>query len=231
MDGQVASGAGDINIRGQGNMRHWVVWLGAVVVIASASRHSVQASTGLQQGLAWSGTPAVSEAGHALARRVLESGGHGGLPFAIVDKRAALIVVYRGNGSLAGVSSALLGLTPGDHSAPGVGERAQQARLRISDRTTPAGRFESEPGHDLNGEALVWIDYDNALAIHRLRPAPLRERRPQRLASAHARDKRISAGCVVVPGAFYSNVVEPILGRSRGIVYVMPEDSAWQTLW
>ncbi|CAN5467625.1 hypothetical protein BH11PSE9_BH11PSE9_27470 [soil metagenome] len=38
--------------------------------------------------------------------------------------------------------------------------------------------------------------------------------------------KRISAGRVVVAVAFYEAVVEPLLGRSAGAVYVMPEDDA-----
>jgi hypothetical protein len=161
-----------------------------------------------------------------LAQRILASADHRGLPFAIVDKKTATLTVYLADGRLIGATPVLLGQTPGDRSVPGVGERAQSGQLRADDRTTPAGRFASEPGHNLAGEAIVWIDYPSALAIHRVRPGRSQERRVQGLASPDARDRRLSAGCVVVPEAFFDAVVRPVLGRGPGVVYVMPEVSA-----
>ena len=172
-------------------------------------------------------TPAATDALEpSLAQRILASADHRGLPFAIVDKMAATLTVYRADGRLVGTTPALLGQTPGDRSVPGVGERAQSGQLRADDRTTPAGRFVSEPGHNLAGEAIVWIDYPSALAIHRVRPGRSQERRVQGLASPDARDRRLSAGCVVVPEAFFDAVVKPVLGRGPGVVYVMPEVSS-----
>ncbi len=161
-----------------------------------------------------------------LAHRVLAARDNQQRPFAIVDKKNASLAVYDRNGSFVGTTTVLLGQTPGDHSMPGVGARTQSGQLKLGDRTTPAGRFDSEPGHNRSGEGVVWIDYGKALAIHRLRPGPTLERRAERLASVNVEDKRISAGCVVVPVAFYEAVVEPMLGRSAGVVYVMPEDEA-----
>jgi hypothetical protein len=161
-------------------------------------------------------------------QRVLADGSHEGLPFAVVDKHAATIHVFHADGRLAGRSSVLLGQTPGDHSVPGVGERAQTGRLTADDRTTAAGRFRSEPGRNKSGEAIVWLDYENALAIHRLRPGRGYDARAERLASADARLKRMSDGCVVVPEAFYDGVVAPVLGRGTGIVYILPETEPWQ---
>jgi len=97
------------------------------------------------------------------------------------------------------------------------------SRIPVADRTTPAGRFASEPGRNLAGEDVVWVDYDAGIAIHRLRPAAAHQARPERMASAGADDNRISAGCVVVPVAFYEEKVKPVLGRQRGVVYVLPE--------
>ncbi|QPF74345.1 L,D-transpeptidase [Roseateles sp. DAIF2] len=145
-----------------------------------------------------------------------------GRPFAIIDKKAARLYVFHADGRLAGASPALLGLARGDVSPPGVGQKVLSG-IPPGERITPAGRFDSEPGRNLKGEAIVWFDYEAALAIHRLRPAPAAERRPQRLASDEAEDKRISLGCVVVAGAFYDEVVAPLLGRQRGVVYVLPE--------
>lgn len=169
-------------------------------------------------------TDAASSAALAYAEHVRATGDHQALPFAIVDKLASRILVYRADGSLAGSSTVLLGRTKGDAITPGVGERTQSKQLRLADRTTPAGRFLSEPGHNASGEAVVWVDYDAAFAIHRLRPGPAWERRAQRMASDNLLDKRISAGCVVVPVAFYLDVVEPVLGQQKGVVYVMTED-------
>lgn len=155
-------------------------------------------------------------------RWVMAQGDNQGLPFVIVDKKSAHMFVFEANGRLRGASPALLGLTPGDHSIPGI-EQREVASLRADERTTPAGRFVSEPGRNLQGEAIVWFDYAAKLAIHRLRPAPSRERRPERLASATPDDNRISMGCVVVPVSFYETVVSPVLGKSYGVVYVLPE--------
>lgn len=164
----------------------------------------------------------------ALARQVMASGDNAGLPFAIVDKQAAMVLVFRQDGRLVDKSTVLLGATLGDHATEGVGYRTQTGQLRPEDRTTPAGRFPSAPGRNLAGEAVVWIDYDKGLAIHRLRPAPLWQRRPERMASPDPLLKRISAGCVVVPENFYDQVVHPMLGQGRGVVYVLPESSAWE---
>ncbi len=174
---------------------------------------------------------AAPQAAYELARRVLETGDHAGLPFAVVHKRAGLALVYHADGRLAGASRVLLGLTAGDLAAAGVGERTKNGTLRRSDLTTPAGRFESEPGRNLDGEPVVWIDYDSALAIHRLRHGATRTQRALQLASAKVGDKRASAGCVVVPEAFYDRVIGPVLGRGRGMVYVMPEHSSWRDMW
>ena len=113
--------------------------------------------------------------------------------------------------------------TIGDHTVEGVGERAQQGRVGKHERTTPAGRFESWPGRNHTGEHVIWADFDSAFAIHRLRPGPQYQDRVRRLATPTPRDNRASLGCVVVPVAFYLQQVEPLLGRSRSVVYVLPE--------
>ncbi|MES2940693.1 MAG: L,D-transpeptidase [Pseudomonadota bacterium] len=176
-------------------------------------------------GLAQAAVPAQDLAGDAgLVRRwVLESGDHRGHPFAVVDKKQARLYVFDTRGRLAGSTAALLGATRGDHIVPGVGERAQTGQVRADERTTPAGRFDAEPGVNNTGEHVVWADYASAFAIHRLRPGRALQARQLRLASPGAGDKRVSLGCVVVPVAFYRGVVEPMLGRSRSVVYVLPE--------
>ncbi len=156
---------------------------------------------------------------------VLGSGDAQGKPFAVVDKHAARIYVFHPDGRLAGHSTALLGSTVGDHTVPGVGARAQTGTIGPDERTTPAGRFEAAPGRNDKGEHVVWVDYASAFAIHRLRPGFAYQARASRLAAVHASGKRVSWGCVVVPVAFYQQVVERVLGQSRSVVYVMPEDA------
>ena len=145
-----------------------------------------------------------------------------GMPFAIVDKKDARVFVYDARGHLVGATRALLGMARGDHSVPGIGD-VPPARIPVADRTTPAGRFVTEPGENHLGEHVVWFDYGAALAIHRVRPDAARDARLQRLASGRPDAQRVSAGCVVVPVSFYEDVVRPTLGRRRGVVYVLPE--------
>ena len=170
---------------------------------------------------ATSASPSLATGQFAL--QVLATGDHLQQPFAIVDKRAALLTVFGVDGQLLGSSPVLLGRDRGDHSVPGVGDRAQTRQLRPGDATTPAGRFQSAPGHNNTGESVVWLDHGLALAIHRLRPGATLADRAKRLTAHHVGRKRISAGCVVVPVAFYERVVQPLLGRQPGVVYVLPE--------
>jgi hypothetical protein len=164
----------------------------------------------------------ASEDARQALRWVLQTADNRSLPFAIVDKKSARMFVFDADGRPGGASPALLGLSPGDGGLVSLVNRPVSG-LASEERTTPAGRFASEPGHNLNGEAIVWINYAAKLAIHRLRPADPRERRAERLASAAVDDNRISLGCVIVPVSFYETVIAPSLGKSRGVVYVLPE--------
>jgi len=144
------------------------------------------------------------------------------LPFAIVDKKRALVFIYGADGGLQGASPVLLGLARGDDSVPGIGER-KMSEIRPEERTTPAGRFNSEPGVNLQGEDIVWLDYDAAVSMHRVRTNNKKERRLERLASTRPEDHRISYGCVNVPAGFYDAHVKPLFGNAPGVIYVLPE--------
>lgn len=157
-----------------------------------------------------------------VAAWVLDSADNQGLPFVIVDKKDARIFIFEANGHLRGASAALLGLASGDRSVPGIGQR-ELSRILPAERTTPAGRFLSQPGRNLQGEEVVWVNYSEGLAIHRVRPGNSQEQRLQRLASSTPGDNRISLGCVVVPVLFYEGVISPLLGKNYSMVYVLPE--------
>jgi hypothetical protein len=187
---------------------------------------------------AWANTESTPDAGDAapaarvpselvqsMAFGIISSGDNHNLPFVIVDKIDALLFVYDANGTPRTSTPVLLGLARGDHSVPGIGER-RIADIRPAERTTPAGRFVGEPGKNIDGEHVIWIDYDAALSIHRVRAGPARERRLERLASASPADKRISYGCVVVPVRFYEEVIAPTFARGKSMIYILPEASA-----
>ncbi|TFZ04138.1 L,D-transpeptidase [Ramlibacter humi] len=166
-----------------------------------------------------------------VARWIADSGDTEGKPYLIVDKKAARVFVFDGQGRLAASAPVLLGSARGDHSVPGVGEHAQQGVVPEEERTTPAGRFETHPGRNLDGESIVWFDYEAALAIHRVRPGRSQATRKARLASGTPDERRVSAGCVVVPVAFFLDVIEPLFGRSKGVVYVLPETQGARELF
>jgi hypothetical protein len=165
-------------------------------------------------------TPGISV--KQVADWVADSRDNHGRPFAILDKPDARVYVFDSGAHLIGASPVLLGAAVGDDSAPGIGERPM-SQVRQDEKTTPAGRFESHPGRNASGEDVVWVDCADAVSMHRVRPVDPKERRLQRLASADPAVRRISYGCINVPVAFFDMVVQPMMARGPGVVYVLPE--------
>ncbi len=165
-----------------------------------------------------------------MANWVMHSRDHRGMPFVIVDKQHVRVFVFKPDGTLDGATVALMGSAVGDDSVEGIGDREMSAILP-HERTTPAGRFVSQPGINSFGEDIVWVDYGAAVSMHRVRAKEPRERRLERLASASIDDNRISFGCINLPVAFYEDVVKPALGASRGVIYVLPETRPLQAVF
>ena len=153
---------------------------------------------------------------------VVHSRDNAGQAFAIVDKVGSRVYVFDARGRLLGAAPALVGLAPGDDSVPGIGERGI-ASIQPQERTTPAGRFVASLGRGAQGDDLLWVDYEDAIALHRVVSNVPEERRLQRLASPSAADRRITYGCINVPVRFYDEVVLRAFGNGGGIVYVLPE--------
>lgn len=151
-------------------------------------------------------------------------------PFAILDKREARVFAFDAAGRLVDSSPALLGATVGDETVPGIGERPL-AQVRLEERTTPAGRFETEPGRNASGEQVIWLDYDAAVSMHRVRLGNAKEQRLVRLASPDPAVRRISYGCVNLPVRFFDTVIWPAFGSRRGVVYVLPETRPVQAVF
>lgn len=164
---------------------------------------------------------ASPEASH-VADWVADSGDNQGMPFMIVDKVHARVLMFNADGRLQGAAPALLGLARGDDSVPGIGDR-KLSTILPEERTTPAGRFVASLGRDLHGQEMLWVDYETAISLHRVVKGKPSEQRAQRLNSATAADNRVSYGCINVPVNFYDEVVRPAFTGTNGIVYVLPE--------
>lgn len=164
----------------------------------------------------------VSQDVRATANWVVDSGDNQGLPFMLVDKREARVLVFAADGQLTGTAPALIGMAVGDESVPGIGQRPLSS-IRPDERTTPAGRFVASLGRNIKGREILWIDYEQALSLHPVVAGTAKERRAERLASPHWDDNRISFGCINVPQKFYTDVVSSTFRETNGIVYVLPE--------
>lgn len=168
------------------------------------------------------GQQQVSKEVSGLAGWIVHSADNQGMPFLIIDKVNAQVLVFETDGRLKGAASALLGLARGDDSTPGIGER-KLSTIQAHERTTPAGRFVASLDRNLHGIEILWIDYATSLSLHRVVKGTSSEQRAQRLNSATSADNRISFGCINVPVSFFDRMVSPVFTGTNGIVYILPE--------
>ncbi|MDB5753055.1 MAG: hypothetical protein JWP65_3476 [Ramlibacter sp.] len=150
--------------------------------------------------------------------------------FVVVDKKDARVYVFGPEGKLKESAPALLGSARGDHTVPGVGDKPL-SQVKPDEKTTPAGRFVAEPGKNTKGEDIVWVDYDAAVSMHRIRPLVAADRRLERLATLTVDDNRISFGCINLPVTFYEEILSPTVRKYGAIVYVLPETRTPQQLF
>lgn len=205
------------------------------VVARHASPAAVQPVTQLpvpipRSGKADFGKAKVSKQARQLAQWVMAGWDHNGRPFAILDKRQARVLVFSAEGKLQASTPVLLGYAAGDDSVAGIGLRPI-AEVRPSERTTPAGRFVAQPGKNALHEDVLWVDYDAAVSMHRVRPTNPAERRLERLASPTPKDNRISFGCINMPVKFFEQTLWPTFGKRGGIVYVLPEKKSMEQVF
>jgi len=165
--------------------------------------------------------PASRQAG-AMAAWVTASRDNHNQPFVIVDKKDAQVLVFYPDGRLRGAAPALLGLSHGDETVPGIGQR-KLSTITPEERTTPAGRFVASLGNDLGQKNVLWVDYNAAISLHRVVTSNAKEHRLQRLMTPSISDNRISFGCINVPAKFFDTVVEPSFTDTNGIVYILPD--------
>lgn len=165
----------------------------------------------------------ISQAVVDIAGWVIASSDNRGLPFAIIDKTAAQLLVFGADGKLRGMAPVLLGSAFGDTSAEGVGDR-ELWDIPKDQRTTPAGRFLAGFGPAAGGERVLWVDYATAVSIHAIpaTKASRKEKRTQRLATPKIDDNRITHGCINVSPTFFTKIVAPVF-KKGGVFYVLPD--------
>lgn len=147
-----------------------------------------------------------------------------GYPFAIMDKAAAQVLVFDGEGRLRGAASGLFGSATGDHTAPGIAGLALR-EIPGRDRTTPAGRFVGGYGPSIDAGRVLWVDYESAVSIHPTAMGVPAERRVERLASPSPDDNRVTHGCINVSPGFYEKVIQATFERG-GVFYVLPDKAS-----
>lgn len=172
----------------------------------------------------------ASPAVRHIARWAVHSGNHGQYPFIIIDKVDAKLFAFDGKGRLIRSTPVLIGMGTGDRFAPGVIDM-DMYQTQPWQRITPAGRYFAREDLNLEGERVLWVDYDAGIAIHKMAAKRTRQRRHERLASSTPRDNRITYGCINVPVSFYKEVVRRYFGRAGGIVYVLPEERSANELF
>ncbi|WP_269792171.1 hypothetical protein [Stenotrophomonas sp. Iso1] len=163
----------------------------------------------------------VSDTVIELAGWVVASKDNQGYPFAIMDKAAAQILVFGGDGRLRGAAPGLFGSATGDHTAPGVAGLALR-EIPGRDRTTPAGRFVGGFGPSIDAGRVLWVDYDSAVSIHPTATGVPAERRVERLASPSPDDNRVTHGCINVSPGFYEQIIRSTFDRG-GVFYILPD--------
>jgi hypothetical protein len=193
----------------------------SVVPASGAAGIAVSALQRTPRVADFGGEPASDDA-RQVANWVVTSGDNRKLFFVILDKSNTKVFVFEPSGKLRSATPVLIGAARGDDSVDGIGGRPI-AQVQPQERTTPAGRFLAEPGRNATGEDVVWVDYDAAVSMHRVRTLEPKERRLERLASPTTDDNRISYGCINMPVEFFETVLKPAFNASYGVVYVLPE--------
>lgn len=164
---------------------------------------------------------AAAQAASEFAAQVMRSGDAGGRAFGVIDKQAATLWLFDKQGQAVANTPVLVGQAKGDTAPADIGTRPL-SRVKLHEKVTTAGRYLTEPGKNHKGEDIVWLDYDNALSMHRVRNVP-KEFRTKRLLTPAVDDNRISFGCVNVPASFYDRYIDLMFSRTAGVVYVLPE--------
>lgn len=153
------------------------------------------------------------------------------LPYAVIDKQAAALLLFDGSGKMVSQVPVLIGIAPGDDATPGVGSK-KLGEIGPAEKTTPAGRFLAKFGYAAGRQKVLWVDYTNSVAIHPIPGDAARsENRRARMLSPEPDDNRITFGCINVPRAFYATDLRPLFQQKGGYVYVLPDSKSLEEVF
>ncbi|MFK3888326.1 hypothetical protein [Sphingomonas sp. NPDC079357] len=177
--------------------------------------------------------PVVSPSADALrvADWVAASRDNHALPYAVIDKQAAALLLFDGSGKMVSQVPVLIGIAPGDDATPGVGSK-KLGEIGPAEKTTPAGRFLAKFGYAAGRQRVLWVDYTNSVAIHPIPGDAARsENRRARMLSPEPNDNRITFGCINVPRGFYATDLRPLFQKKGGYVYVLPDTKSLEEVF
>lgn len=166
--------------------------------------------------------PPRSDAANRMIAWIAAEHDNKGLPYAVIDKQTASLILFDGKGGVRGEVPVLLGIGIGDDSTPGVGAKDLD-EIGPAERTTPAGRFVAKFGRAFGRQRVLWVDYANSVALHAVITTHKKDRRVERLLSPAPDDNRITFGCINVGTRFYTGTLGPLFRKKGGIVYVLPD--------
>lgn len=170
---------------------------------------------------AWGASQAIPPFIEHFVADIIRTNDAEGRAFGVIDKPLATVWVFDHQGRLLGLSPVLVGQARGDIAPADIGTRPLN-QVRPHEKITASGRFVTEAGRNLKGEDIVWLDYDAAMSMHRVRNVA-GENRLRRLSSTDVADNRISYGCVNVPADFYERQIKHLFAERSGVIYVLPE--------
>ncbi|MDP1028455.1 hypothetical protein Q5H91_14630 [Sphingomonas sp. KR1UV-12] len=147
---------------------------------------------------------------------------NGKLPYAVIDKQTASLLLFDADSTLLGTTPVLLGMGVGDDSSPGVGAK-KLSDIGPAERTTPAGRFVAKFGRAFGNQRVIWVDYANSVALHAVITTNKSEHRVERLLTPTPDDNRVTFGCINVGTRFYTGTLRPVFQKHGGVVYILPD--------
>jgi len=165
--------------------------------------------------------PPLTIAAQRVTTWVTETADNQSLPYIVIDKPSATIIVYDASGKPVATGPVLIGIAEGDDATPGVGSKSL-SEIGPAEKTTPAGRYLAKFGRAAGNTKVLWVDYATSVAIHTIPPGN-KENRTKRMLSPAIDDNRVTFGCINVPKAIYNGKIAPMFGKKGGYVYILPD--------
>lgn len=213
-------------------MNHDILALAGLALLASAPGLSAQTTKDPAPPEASPSQPSKADRSEAASRVinwVSTTGDHARLPFIVIDKPSAKMLLYDSNGKLLATAPVLLGIAMGDDATPGIGSKSL-SEIGPAEKTTPAGRFLAKFGVAAGHQKVLWVDYATSVAIHTIPTGNSKEKRTERILSETIDDNRVTFGCINVPKVAYAKIRQQF-GKKGGYVYILPDSKAVEAVF